>query len=80
MAMRQRILEHVCMRQEAAGEELPEVPAPVVFKAKHGLPVLEDYDAPIFPADYWSKWVKKSFMDYGSVRSWVDPDLLLDLA
>ena len=50
-----------------------------MFKAKHGLPVLEDYDAPIFPADYWSKWEKKSFVDYDSVRSWVDLDLLLDL-
>ena len=40
------------MRQEAAGKELPGVPAPVEFKAKHNLPVLEDYDAPIFPADY----------------------------
>ena len=78
--MRLRLLEECGRRREAEGEELPEVPAPVAFKAKHGLPVLEDYDAPEFPAGYWSKWTKKSFVDYDQVKSWVDPDKLLDLA
>ena len=80
MAVRLRLMEECQRRKEADGEELPEVPAPVIFRAKHGLLVLEDYDAPEFPAEYWSKWTKKSFVDYDQVKSWVDPDMLLDIA
>ena len=78
--MRQRLMEECRRRREAEGEELPEDPALVVFKAKHGLPVLEDYGALEFPAGYWAKWTKKSFVDYDQVKSWVDPGKLLDLA
>ena len=61
-------------------EVLPSVPEPVEFNAKHGLPVLEDYGASVFPEEYWARWVKKSFVDYDQAKSWVDPDKLLDLA
>ena len=54
-------------------EELPEVPEPVTFKAKHGLPTLPDCGVEVFPEDYWTDWTKKSFLDYDLVRSWVDP-------
>ena len=45
-------------------QELPEVPEPVTFKAKHGLPTLTDCDVEVFPEDYWTHWTKKSFLDY----------------
>ena len=77
---RERLEEDVRSRQEAEMEELPEVPDPVRFEAKHGLPKLADYGSEVFPEEYWTHWVKKSFLDYDQVRSWVDPDKLLDLA
>ena len=77
---RERLEEDVRSRQEAEMEELPKVPDPVRFEAKHGLPKLADYGAEVFPEEYWTHWVKKSFLDYDQVRSWVDPDKLLDLA
>ena len=40
-------------------QELPEVPEPVTFKAKHGLPTLNDCDVEVFPEDYWTHWTKK---------------------
>ena len=59
---------------------MPNVPDPVEFKAKYTLPVLEDYGVKTFPEEYWSHWIKKSFVDHNQVMSWVDPDKLYDLA
>ena len=50
-------------------EELPKVPDPVRFEAKHGLPKLADYGAEVFPEEYWAHWIKKTFLDYDQVRS-----------
>ena len=77
---RVRLEKEVRMRQEAEREELPKVPEPVPFKAKHGLPTLPDYGLDEFPEEYWKHWTKKSFLDYDHVKSWVDPDKFLDLA
>ena len=77
---RERLEKEVRSRQEAEMEELPKVPDPVSFKAKHGLPTLPDYGVEVFPEEYWAHWIKKSFLDYDQVRSWVDPDKFLNLA
>ena len=69
---RARLLEEGQRRKKAASEVLPSVPEPVVFTAKHCLPVLDDYGVLEFSEEYWAKWVKKSFVDYDQVESWVD--------
>ena len=56
--LRLRLLEDCQRRREASVEVLPSVPEPVEFNAKHGLPVLEDYGASVFPEEYWARWVK----------------------
>ena len=62
-AARERLEEEVRLRQEAELEELPKVPEPVTFKAKHGLPMLNNCDVEVFPEDYWTHWTR-SFLDY----------------
>ena len=78
--VRKRLVVEWQKRREAEKEELPVIPQPVQFNPKHGLPILEDYENSTFPEDYWAHWVKKSFVDYDQVKSWVDPEKLLDLA
>ena len=52
-------------------------PAPLpkkTFKPSHvNLPTLDKYSS-VLPADYWSRWIKKTYDEVKAAASWVNPD------
>ena len=67
-------------RQKATRTGLPTEPGLVDFHPKHCLQKLEDYSLCVFPAQYWSKWKKRSLDMLLPGSSWVSAQGLRDLA
>ena len=65
--------------KEATLFPLPSQPPLAVFKAKYGLPKLDNYMGK-FKAGYWAKWHTRKFTKQSKDKSWVSSTGLRDLA
>ena len=77
---RDMLIRHKERKIEASMKSIPSLPKPVTFCPKFNLPKLSDYSKPSFPANYWSKWTKRTLDMMLPGSSWVSSTALRDLA
>ena len=77
--VRQQRAHRRLLVQSFVGKPWPEMPPLSTFSPKHGLPKLGEYKKTL-PASYWAKWQKRTLEQVLPVKSWVDPDRVMELA